>query len=196
MRSKSPLAAIALVLVLFLGSTTAFASTNLIHNGSFETGDFTGWTAGGFFDPTYVVSGRFYVYSGAEDGLFYVALGSDLGDGTLSQTLATTPGAQYTFSFWFAAVQDRPSEFFAGWDSELIHLYYPDTRAAWTQFSFPVTGTGSDVVWFGFYDDPAFMALDNVSATPVVTGTPEPGTLLLLGSSLFLVGGIIRRRPK
>ena len=67
MRQKALLAVIALVALLVLGAP-AFASPNLVTNGSFETGDFTGWNQSGL---ELVVSGPFSAYSGAEDGTFY-----------------------------------------------------------------------------------------------------------------------------
>ena len=75
MRQKALLAVVALVALVLVGAPTAFAGTNLLTNGSFETGDFTGWTTGGNFGATGVTSGAFYVYSGAEDGQFYTYMG-------------------------------------------------------------------------------------------------------------------------
>src|SRR5580704_8020221 len=104
MRQKALLALVALV-TLLLVAPTSFAA-NLLTNGSFETGDFTGWTEGGNFEDTEVVTGAFGSYSGAEDGLFYAVLGPVGSDGTLSQTFSDTVGGHYTFSFWFASVGD------------------------------------------------------------------------------------------
>lgn len=193
MRVKSLAVVIALLAVVTIGAPTAFAA-NLVTNGSFETGDFSGWDTGGNFEFTQVVTGSFYVYNGAQDGDWYATLGPLGGDATLSQTLSTTAGAQYTFSFWLAAVGDDPSDFSASWDGTTLYSQTnPDTGGAWTQFSFVVTGTGSDTISFAFDDDPAYIALDNVSVSGSST-TPEPGSLMLFGTGILGLAGVIRRK--
>ena len=191
MRQKALLAVVALVAVLLVGAPTALA-TNLVTNGSFETGDFTGWSQSGLEG---VVSGPFYVYSGAEDGTFYSIWGNVGSDGQISQSFSDTAGQHYTFSFWFAAVGDNPSDFSASWDGTQVYSQSnPNTGGAWTLFSFDEVGTGSDTITFIGRDDPTVMALDNVSVSPGASTTPEPSSLLLLGSGLLTVGGLIRRK--
>jgi PEP-CTERM motif-containing protein len=191
MRQKTLLTVAALV-VLLVGAPTVFASPNLLTNGSFETGDFTGWNQSGLEE---VVTGGFYVYPGAQDGNFYSVWGNVGGDGQISQSFSDTAGAHYTFSFWFASVGDVPSDFSASWDSTtLLSLSNPNTGVNYTEYSFAVTGTGSDTITFTGRDDPAWMALDNISVTPSTGTTPEPSSLLLLGSGLLAVGGVIRRK--
>ena len=191
MRLKTLLVIVALA-VCVASAPAAFAQ--LINNGSFEAGggSFTGWTTGGNFEDTQVVSGAFYDYTGAEDGNFYATLGPVGSDGTLSQTFADHAGAQYTVSFWFASVGDNPSDFSASWDNTpLLSLTNPNTGSAWTQYTYQVTGTGNDTLTFAFRDDPAYMALDNVSVTQEA---PEPGSLLLLGTGVLGLGGMVRRK--
>jgi len=153
MRAKTLLAFVAVAILLC--APAAFAQ-NLLTNGSFETSDFTGWTTGGNFEDTEVVSGAFYVYTGAQDGSFYAVLGPVGSDGTLSQSFTDHAGASYTFSFWLAAVGDNPSDFTASWDgSQAITLTNPSTNGAWQQYSFHETGTGNDTITLSFRDDPA-----------------------------------------
>ncbi len=195
MRPKFLLVVVALAVAFTLNAPKTFASSNLLTNGSFETGDFTGWTTGGNFEDTFVESGAFSWYSGAQDGTFYAAMGPVGSDGTISQTISDTAGAHYTFSFWFAANGDNPSDFSAYWNgTQLLSLTNPTTGAQWTQYSYNVTGTGSDTVSFAFRDDPAYMALDNVSVTPASGSTPEPSSILLLGTGVVALGGMARRK--
>ncbi len=192
MRQKVLLAVSALVVVLLVAAPTAFASPNLVTNGSFETGDFTGWSQSGLEE---VVSGAFSAYSGAQDGTFYSVWGNIGGDGQISQSFSDTAGAQYTFSFWFASVGDNPSDFSAMWNgTTLLSLTNPNTGVNYTEFSFAVTGSGFDTITFNGRDDPAWMALDNISVTQSTGTTPEPSSLLLLGSGLLAVGGVVRRK--
>jgi hypothetical protein len=165
---------------------------NILTNGGFETGNFSGWAAGGNFEDTEVVSGHFYDYSGAEEGAWYAVLGPVGGDGTLSQTFSDILGAPYTFSFWLSAVGDNPSDFSAYWDgTQLLSVGDPNTGDVWTEFTYAETGTGSDSIQLNFRDDPAYMALDNVS---VSTAIPEPASLTLLAGGLIALAFRFRRR--
>jgi carbohydrate binding protein with CBM4/9 domain/PEP-CTERM motif-containing protein len=192
MRLKTLLAIAALCACLT--ATTAFAQ-NLVNNGSFENGDFSGWVQTGDTSFNQVVSGPFYAYSGAEDGNFYATFGPVGDTSMLSQTFSDLAGAQYTFSFWLNAVGDDPSLFSASINgNNVLSLNNPSTGGVWTQFSFNFTGTGSDTIAFTFRDDPAWIALDNVSVTQSGSSVPEPSSFLLLGTGVLALGGIARRK--
>ncbi len=170
---------------------------NLVTNCGFEAGDFTGWTEGGNFEDNEVVSGAFYVYSGANSGSYYAVLGPVGADGTLSQTLSTTNGEDYTFSFYLASVGDDPSNFSALWDgTPVLSLTDPNTGTGFTEESFSVTGTGSDTIQFDFRDDPAYIALDDVVVVATTSPVPEPGTVGMLIAGLGAVIVARRRRAR
>jgi len=192
MRLKLLPGVVALTVVLV--SPSAFAQ-NLVTNGSFETGYWTGWTTGGNFADTEVVSSPFYGYE-SEDGSYFALLGPVGSPGTLSQTFSDQAGAQYTFSFYLAGRGDHPSFFSAMWDgTTLLSLTDPDHQ--WQQYSFTEIGTGHDSISFSFQDDPGYMALDNivVSSNGSGTGTtPEPSSFILLGSGVLALGGLARRK--
>jgi len=192
MRLKLLLGVVALTVVLV--SPSAFAQ-NLVTNGSFETGYWTGWTTGGNFADTEVVSSPFYGYE-SEDGSYFALLGPVGSPGALSQTFSDQAGAQYTFSFYLAGRGDHPSFFSAMWDgTTLLSLTDPDHQ--WQQYSFTEIGTGHDSISFSFQDDPGYMALDNivVSSNGSGTGTtPEPSSFILLGSGVLALGGLARRK--
>ncbi len=196
MRPKLLLVVVALAVAFALTAPKTFAQ-NLLQNGGFENGDFTNWSTGGNFEDTEVVTGPFYVYSGAQEGSFYAALGPVGSDATLSQTFADVAGASYTFSFYLNAVGDDPSDFSALWDGNpLMSSSDPNTGGTWTLESFTATGTGSDTISFAFRDDPGYIALDNVSVTQNGPGgsTPEPSSFILMGSGILALGGMARRK--
>jgi PEP-CTERM motif len=190
MRLKLLPGVVALTVVLV--SAPAFAQ-NLVTNGSFETGYWTGWTTGGNFADTEVVSSPFYGYE-SEDGSYFALLGPVGSPGTLSQTFSDQAGAQYTFSFYLAGRGDHPSFFSAMWDgTTLLSLTDPDHQ--WQQYSFTEIGTGHDSISFSFQDDPGYMALDNIVVSSSGSGTtPEPSSFTLLGSGVLALGGIARRK--
>jgi hypothetical protein len=196
MRQKCMLSVIALGVISLMGVPSAFAD-NLITNGSFETGDFTGWSLTGNFGSSQVVSGPFYAYSGAEDGNFYAALNTGSGDGASKGNVATkwnvAQGTQADVGFWLNGVGDPNSNISVYINGTLmLSLNDLNTGGTWTEFSvIAPEQTGTNTIAFTFQDDPGFMALDNVSVSPA---TPEPSSLLLLGSGLLTVGGAIRKK--
>ena len=193
MRPKTLLVVVALAVALLFSAPKTYAQ--LITNGSFETGDYSGWTTGGNFEFTQVVTGPFYVYTGAQDGSFYSTAGAVGSPGTISQSFDDTAGASYTFSFYMASVGDDPSHFTAFWNNTpVLDMSDPNNGGVWTLYSFNETGTGHDSITFAMQDDPEYIALDNVSVTPAGGSTPEPSSILLLGTGILGLGSVARRK--
>ncbi len=164
---------------------------NLVVNGGFETGDFTGWTLS---DSTYtsVTSTPAFVHSGN----YGVAYGFVGGDNFLYQTITTTPGESYTFQFFQKTVDGTPNDFQAYWGGNLI-LDVPNSPNAsnWTDYTFTEMATGTSTeIKFGFRQDPGYSAFDDVSVTPA--SVPEPASFIMLGTAGAALLALGRRRAR
>ena len=153
--------------VLFAFSAHA---DNLVVNGCFSTGDFTGWTLSGDTDTTSVVPG------GVAGCNFQAQLGPhDLPDqtpGTMTQTIPTTPNGTYSFSFYLLNIGTTPNLFQAFFDeTTLLSLIdsptYPDT---YTEFTYTLLASGANsVIQFNFEQPPTYWYLTAISVNLVNT---------------------------
>src|ERR1700691_6006704 len=100
--------------VLLAMSNGVASAANLVTNGGFETGDFTGWSISGpqTGPPFIQVSGptTYAVALNPYQGNYFAELGFNGSDGTLSQTIATTPGTVYNFSYAYFAEPGTPND--------------------------------------------------------------------------------------
>lgn len=136
------------------------SSVNLVQNGGFETGDFTGWS--GSMSGASVTSGSIYVHSGA--------YGANLGPvgalGYLYQTFTTVAGSNYLVSLWLENLGGAPNEFQVTWNGHAIFDGVNLAAFSWTNLQFFVAATGaSTTLQFGFRQDPSYFGLDDVSVT-------------------------------
>jgi hypothetical protein len=165
-------------------------TSNLVVNGGFETGNLTGWT----LTPASDGSGQQGVYalpSTAYSGSYAWYIGAfGTVDDVISQTLDTIPGTQYLVQFYYKSSGSHPSDFNASWDGASLFSVSNPPSVDYVQYSFVVTGTGSDTISFGGYDNYNWDWLDDVS----VSSVPEPVSIALLGAGLAGFGMLRRRR--
>ena len=100
-----------------IGQITVTAP-NIVSNGGFETGDFSGWnlndSAAGW---SYI---DFGYYEQPHTGNYEAALYSPGVMGLISQTLSTTAGTGYLLSFWFDNPSSDTGELLVSWNGNTI----------------------------------------------------------------------------
>jgi hypothetical protein len=174
--------------------TAALAQVN---NGSFETGDFTGWTVSG--DTAFVGVCNVTNCSGGfapEDGNFAAYFGPVGDTATISQNIATTPGDSYALSFYLAnPVGGIPNYFNVTFGSSSFSFSNFGVAFGWQQFTLTTMATSNETpLSFTFRNDPSYWFLDNVSVSQSGGTIPEPGTIVLFGSGILGIAGIARRK--
>jgi len=157
---------------------------NLVVNGGFETGDFSGWTLTipGYRDTIVAAlrppDGAQYSHSGMFAAQFSDIYLAGLGGSTesvIAQTLTTQPGTSYLISFWVDAVTN--SSFLVSWNGNpLLSISVPvDPEYSGylsTNFQAVVKATGSNSVlqfqFPGIFNHKATTTtLDDVSVVPL-----------------------------
>ena len=175
-------AGIVIMKIGLLASAIAFAAAgpalaaNLVTNGDFGTGDFTGWTQFGNTGFTSVTAG-------------VASFGPVGSTGGISQVLATAAAQTYHVSFDLSAgggATNSASVDFGG--NNLLSISNTGGFGT-THYAYTVTGTGSDTLSFTFQHDPDYYNLDNVAVS-----VPEAATWVMLIAGFGLVGAAARRR--
>ncbi|HVS40496.1 MAG TPA: PEP-CTERM sorting domain-containing protein [Gemmataceae bacterium] len=195
------------VLLLALGGVVR-ARADFVQNGNFDANSPPGGTAPLDWTFTPAASGSdFFVGPGPGFGAFSTPNSANFGatgafDDTLSQILATTPGASYTLTYQLADDDDSgENDFSASWGGVVIpgSVLVNAADFPYTEYSFDLTATsGSTTLSFSGLNVPAWYDLDNVSVTQDSSVAPEPSSFLLLGlGAAGLIGYIgLRRRMK
>jgi len=117
---------------------------------------------------------------------------------SLSQELTTTAGADYTLTFDFASPGGNSMELevlFGGVVVDDLFNLGPTGLTQYTITGLVATAPTTDLEFLG-RQDPGYDILTNVTVAdpPPPAATPEPGALILTGTGLLSLAGIVRRR--
>lgn len=175
-----------LALILCFSATAAFA-LNLVMNGDFETGDFTGWEKNGHYISVGTSS-----YTGSNHTANLGTVGAVLG--SLAQSgLMTIPGLEYEFRFMLASTGGYPNEFRAIVNGVTLVNEVSGNSYSFTPYSFTfVADVLPTTIEIFARNDPGAFFLDNVSLD--LTPVPEPSTLLFLGLGLLVASSLRKNR--
>lgn len=173
----------------------ASAHANLVTNGGFETGNFTGWnvTLAGSGSNLSVVNNF------PHTGIFYARFGATSGlPDTISQSLATVAGASYAIDYWLRNSGSGPNQFDFNWDGGAVEQSLVNAAPfGYTQFSYSLVATSAlTTISFASSHGPSFFRLDDVNVE-FVSGpiaVPEPTSLALVGLAGLIVFSVRRRR--
>src|SRR6202044_1429244 len=115
-----------------------------------------------------VVESSPYTYSGG----FGVQAGPVGSPVSISQTLATAPGQAYVISCWVSNPEGAtPNEFLLTWNGSNLVNQTNISATNWINLQATVVATGaSSVLAFVIQDNPGYLGLDDISASPL----PQP----------------------
>ncbi len=172
--------------MVLIGAVSPAFADELVFNGGFETGSFSGW----FVPPNTPMQSNFRVegvgIGGGHTGTYYAQLSSTNLE-FMSQILPTEPGQDYELSFWLRKPTIAPGRFVIRWEGQSIFDQFiaGSDIQAWRLFTFPLHSniTGS-FLEFGQDFFPGEFHLDDISV--VAVPAPSAAPLLLLGSSVAL----------
>ncbi len=202
----APAAAVAIASVLLLSAASAVAGTNL----GFETGDTTGWTAGG--DGLYGATDSMHGFAAPAEGQYfgYVIGNSQDVYTTLSQDFTLSAGDTLTGFVGFAANDVYEDSGVIYNDSGYLsvngtNIFYADVASTgdylstgWQNFSFTAPTDGTYTLQLGVANHGDNMngsnaVLDGVAVQPLSVGVPEPSAWALMLVGFGGVGSMLRR---
>ena len=163
-------------------------AVNLVNNGSFESGDFTGWTQSGNTGFSGVeCPGAGFAGAGNCDA-FFGPVGST---GGISQLVNLIVGKQYFLTFMFQPDGGVISSFSASLGGVTLLSLTNPAAGPYTTYSFSVIATAATetLAFVGFRDDPGFLKFDNVQLS-----VPEPPSMGLLAIGLAALFMGLRRK--
>lgn len=180
-----------LILTLLLGALSAIPlRATIITNGTFETGDLTGWTRTGetFATAACLASSDFYGRPCTVQSGQYAAAYGPPNPGAFYQVLPTDPGHTYRLEFYLRNDnygQSASNSLAVLWDGvAIISLAnQPDYGYQYFSVSGLLASTASTTLRFNVINVPGAFFFDDIGVVP----NPEPGTWLFLASGIALI---------
>ncbi len=215
---------VAVALAILLASTSSNAAP--ITNGSFETGDFTGWSLipapGGFGfvagNYTSIFSPPLFFFPTHGSFLAYLGGGQEGEYTTLGQFFDVAAGEVLSFDVFFKAEDANPANddafvnLFDGSLNFVANLFTANIvgvgdfgTTGWVHVTHTFPTSGTFLLLFGVRNDgggvgTSVLGIDNVqqSSSPPPNGTliPEPGGIWLLACALLGVAAAARSRRR
>jgi len=196
------------VLILLIFGITASASALSIVNGSFETGDFTGWTQtsdglGGYSTVTTSHAAFDGTIYSATDGQYFANLSAT---SFIAQGQTWGAGYQLTFDWAFCADDYLPFNDFSVFKvldtggSVIDNITLSDVAGigdygdtGWNEYTYTFAAAGAGSLQFGSVNGVDGIMDSNLLLDNVAAPVPEPASIFLMGVGLL---GLVSNRKR
>jgi hypothetical protein len=176
--------------VALANPVTSEIGSNLVVNGDFETGDFSGWTESGVIAGHTGVTTAPFAHTGTY-GMFAGAIG---GLHLLSQDIATVSGVNYNIHLWIESNGTTPNELRVSWGGTIVYDAVDMGAFSYMEIVIDPMATGAIMTLeIGTRNDPNFLSIDDISVF-ATAAVPEPANLALLALVLAGLSFSARRR--